>query len=788
MKIKYAASLLLSSVFVLSIAQADKLSDAYQGIMPDSVTDDASFKTWHAKTVQEFGKRVDKSALLHDQLERFFAPYTRKGSNEMCHIANAMCDYTGQRAQGKIFQKALFEGLKPEFFAHKRFKKPEEGRKIGEGMGEIRPYGVHAAFLKEVADLSTKIDQTKKEIEDKPVLKDRWKQEIVANRESQRVLEEDDLGLQTQKAENNSAIKSAQEEIEIAEKLLLHPQEEMKNLVTMVQDPEKTYERECCHYESVLQKIREEVSLKKEEIIRRLKGEEAVRTLAAQENKTTEPLNEELMALAQEEMRLEDLLKHIDEEYQRQKTQRSAISLEIAQRTEGIEALKEKKRSLEQKIPLFEKQTEEAGLKIKAHGQVIEELTEKIDGVEGDLKNLHSNLQRFGVERQKAQDSADAHALIKYFTFLNLYAALPNDDFGPHENFDENDKLSTLSSAAVPLIVEHLNKMLSKAVREAAEGEVSKFVAAITQGLANNVYNFGGIIGDILENNGSVKQYMYNTNSWSSSMGKTLANQIRDTLTSQTLINSYKKGKPNLSHYPAVKPTVENFYTQNEARLDFLRADHLLRETMNKWRAKVTISERSLMQRLGLDGAFFNPDFTVQTYPTMLSFRRFQEEFKPQELEELSKNAKEKNVWELGRVQLQLTFFNGLIAKEAPKYVEPIHRFVEQKIAAQPKAADHVRFEKAPDVQKAYLKYISYRNMSYALKFNGKGEVLSTTLKMIDPVLQSFLKIEISQQNRLDNVFAGKAFKWGQRVLQHGRKFIEAEGLEAHTFVTFLED
>lgn len=90
-------------------------------------------------------------------------------------------------------------------------------------------------------------------------------------------------------------------------------------------------------------------------------------------------------------------------------------------------------------------------------------------------------------------------------------------------------------------------------------------------------------------------------------------------------------------------------------------------------------------------------------------------------------------------------------------------------------------------VHHAYLKYISYMNMLYALLHDGTGKKMPE-LKMIDPIVEDLLSKPLPLEMRLDNVMAAKAHKWGSRVVEHGGKFITENGLEAHTFMPLFED
>lgn len=279
--------------------------------------------------------------------------------------------------------------------------------------------------------------------------------------------------------------------------------------------------------------------------------------------------------------------------------------------------------------------------------------------------------------------------------------------------------------------------------------------------------------------------------SWIDRMGSKLR-----TAYLETIGNACKEN--NVHFNETLKTRVPKFRQGDNS----LKAHQIFDQKAKKGKEKVNVHKGSVVQHFGLDCGFFNDAIRPLNHNMMLSFGQFKGLFKPNELETFAEKAKEKNVWALGSVQLKLNFFNQAVASSLFPQNSRLTQFVEQKMASKPKDFGHVSFEAriapsstassargtAPlqEIHKAYFKYLGYRNMHYVLCFDGKGEKIPTSLQVIDPALNVLLKEPLSEHNRLENVLAGKAFKWGQRVINHGQEFIKAEALEAHTFASSL--
>jgi len=408
----------------------------------------------------------------------------------------------------------------------------------------------------------------------------------------------------------------------------------------------------------------------------------------------------------------------------------------------------------------------------------IEEISRKIAAQVADMVQLKA-------EQQEVQDQADRYALIKCLTFLNFYSALPNDDFNYHEY---KVPLTTLSSDVVPTLRRVVNAYVAHAEQTAVRVVVDREFSKFEEALDKNMYSCPLIgfhhttIGVILSKNFRIPD------------------ETQGAITTSIvpwLLEKYTGQNEERYDYSSepIRQEEDDFQEAIDPKLDDLRADRQIKASMMKWKSKINMAPGSLIQRLGLESAFFNSDFSIITYPYMLSFTDLQRKLEGTNLIPYPDTLKDHKVWSLGKMQLTLNFFSALKEKneQTLKRILPILQFVENKtqgISALSKTSiqgDKSGFKqlltqnKTMAIEHAYLKYISYANMFYALSHDHEGKEVPE-LKIVDPAVEEFLDKPLATEFRLDHIMAAKAHKWGSRVLEHGEEFITEKGLQAHIF------
>lgn len=783
MKFKLS-SLLFSTMLATSIASASnvKMSDAYNGLIPEDVKQDpVRFKAYQEEAFAEFVKKEEKLHTFYDQVERFYAPFTRKGGALERAMANVVCDFAWERKKHAEFKRMLFEAAKGE-----------DINLFGQGMKD-RPtkIGQHIALIRRVQDIASQVTEIKSQIKNQPNQRRDWENEIVSKQQNITQHTEKLTHLQKQEVENEEAIRMKQKaEGEIQDKFTeaMHELCALDNELTKLEEEyqarkvstEQAYKTD----ESELKQIEEDVN--------------STSSTEVQNKQISEPFSEEGSEYSAQ-AKLEKALKELEDQYNATQKPLSEKKAEITAQIEHLEKEKLKMiaeiEALEQENKAFKEEIIKMQGAIEQEKAAIHSLSQNIEAQAEEQKRLEKESLRLTVEQQDLQDQADMYALIKYLTFLNLYSALPNDDFDYH---GYETSLTTLSFDALPTILRLINKRADQVGREnvrlALDREMSKFQETVDVYIEN-------LETSLLEDNiaTAAKQGNLGYNDDTRKRIATIAGEKFRALTpGEGVVAKYKESTDKYYYYPLPINGIK-FSTDYSSELDSLRADHQIKASMIKWRSKISTEKGSLVQRLGLESALFNPDFSIKNYPELLSFSGLEFSLKGTKLMPYPESLKDRKIWSLGMMQLKLNFFVDL-AKENEairKRVMPIFHFVDSKVngvSALSKTTERkIGFkelftqDQGKAVHHAYLKYISYMNMLYALLHDGTGKKMPE-LKMIDPIVEDLLSKPLPLEMRLDNVMAAKAHKWGSRVVEHGGKFITENGLEAHTFMPLFED
>jgi hypothetical protein len=155
--------LLLSTFLFSSAGQASyPLSDAYNGLVDEKTRQDP---TWHRQALKQFQEREIAKGELYEAVERFFAPYSRKGSEDMRNRINALCDYLNEKYKEAYSVRIIFEGHlgDPNKLPQKGAMKdvPEMGKRLG----WIRKKDALQKELEEMREKAKVYPQAKEKVE-----------------------------------------------------------------------------------------------------------------------------------------------------------------------------------------------------------------------------------------------------------------------------------------------------------------------------------------------------------------------------------------------------------------------------------------------------------------------------------------------------------------------------------------------------------------------------------------------------------------------------------------------
>ncbi|AIL12489.1 hypothetical protein IM40_01430 [Candidatus Paracaedimonas acanthamoebae] len=768
MKFKFS-SLVLSALLSTSIATASniKLSDAYHGLIPEEVKEDkGKLKTYQETVISQFEQKLHHLMSMQDQLDRFYAPYARKGGEYERIMANAVCDFIEAKVKKLSFLKILYEAHLGETAEYMETAVQMKGcpPKVGQ----------HAALLREIKEISLEIEKAQEFIKSQPDQKTAWEKEIGEKKKTIQTLGAELGVLQKQISDSEEALKEKQnllkdnqEEIHKAKRLLGECSDEIKELQTK-------YEETKASVIPLLQPV-----IEKNEV-----------------NESSDPQDSQEKSVEDSDIERIDpavqQLKALDAEYvakEKELLDKKGLSLaHITELQEQHVALQTQIENLAKEKETFEKELQHKKEQVSTEECEIDSIKRKIEAQAEEKTKLEAKLKQWLLEKQDKQDEADTYASIKYLTLLNIYSALPNDDFDyyGYENF-----LTTLSSNALPTILMLVNKRAAQVgsnnVKWTLDRELPKFQSSVTKHVETQIETLrSGFFAEA-----QAKNLGYNDVE-RKSLAALAVDKFQKLVTGENIITSYEElSKDRYNYYPSTMKG-EEFLISYSSVLDSLRADHQIKASMTKWRSKISTTEDSLIQRLGLDSALFNPDFSIASYPQFLSFPELHMSLKGTSLVPYPVRLKEKAVWSLGKMQLGANFFEAMIGKDEKVWrrISPVVRFVESKQSEEKKQNGFKHFlhsDKNKAVEYAYLKYISYMNMLYALRHDEKGETMPE-LKIVDSALENLLVQPLSSELRLDNIMAAKAHKWGSWVMEHGKTFITENGLEAHTFTPLFAD
>jgi len=513
---------------------------------------------------------------------------------------------------------------------------------------------------------------------------------------------------------------------------------------------------------------------------------EAAQTLLATTKAELEPLAENLDSL---EQRFEALK---NEEGAGEKAQAARVLATLIQERPKRSALTSKIREAEeahstaheahlsQKFDTQKEATERAIGEIQAE---IQKLNKDSVDQEKEYEVLPQKIATLKNTKQALQDKADTYALLKYFKLLNIYLALPNDD---KSYYDKNEKLVTLSSGDLPLIRQLINLHKEQDFQTLKSKMETKTVAVLKRRLHVDLDGGRGevfVAGKNGLNQAGCEKYSEEEHLNKRVQGVLLG--IKKPL-AESLVKDYESAMQDI---PAFTPIDEaSFHAQHAKQLDTLRADKLVKKAMDEWKRKISTGNESLVERLGLDSFLFNPDFKLSQSPDFFSFVRFKKEFSPmpEGQSSIQSTTFKKDLFSLGMTQIQTTHFVDSENDEVRHRTDPIYNFLRRKNEHKKAktitstTSSSMAVSDAEKATKAVLKYISYANMAMALRYDIVGTRVQPP-KLVPLGFENLLKEPLTDADRLDNVLAAKAIKWGER-LQNNKEFVKAHALNAHTF------
>lgn len=739
MKRTSLTTLILSSFLTTStVFASDVLSDASNGLIPEDIKKDgAKLQKWQDDNMEKLTARAELHGLIYDQVERLFAPFSRKGSNQTRAIANAVCDYLEQRANKSQYLAELFDG-------HRGLNvKVQAAEKMSDG--GLPQTGRHVALIRAISTMTDELKTIKTKLEAQPKLIEEWTTEITRLKKESAATDSTMRTLKEKASQAEALLKKAEQASETEENNFIALQKEMELLESQVTE--------------LQQKSREEIQKASPEPTAEIATEtkSVWRASLAQLNEDKKTPEELLEAMREALPKYMEAKKLSRNEKDKKAEELAGIQNEVESNGDAYKKLLADVKALEEKIE---------GSKIET-----EKLTQRRTEVLAEQKNL--------------QEAADRYALVKYLTYLNLYSALPNDSYD-YNGFKEAGfaPLSTLSPHTMPVTLKLVNVRAADVAmynaREVAKREVEK-LKTIYEKQAEKAQQ---------ELEKKAAEYIYSkvsNSTLSSSMSSAIAKSAKDYFDIKNSFSFYQQQQGNHNYY-AQKMDLIPFVQESSKTLDPLRADRQIKNSMDKWSTKISGGKDALTDRLGLNSALFNKSFAIQTLPHMLSFNELAEAFP--DVQYVS--GKDSQIWSVGKMQLKVNYFDSFVSQDALAHqrVDPIYAFVVEKAKAQSLKKVGEKFDvriqavkqESPEhealITHAFLKTISYMNMTYALTHDENGNKLPE-LKLIDPVLEQFIKEPLP---RLDHVMATRALKWGQRVKQHGETFINDHGLEAHIF------
>lgn len=785
MKFNNLTSLFVSTFLVTTAASAmhGELSDALNGFnIPENP------QAHMVKMKQKLSDKADRRGHIFEQVNRYFAPQTRKGDDHDRMLANAILDVLQKDWAHTEYQQNMYESY------------GEDGRppKINSSMkGLPSKAGIHIAMVREADKLSEELKSLNALIDKRPEEKTQLLQTHKNNTTSLETLERETADLKKQgqahlqkQQEYKAKIETEDEKIEVLKEKIaeikrqldenirekneaLSPkQQNLNELVKAFEDLESekgTLNEQLAAL--TLQKdlpVETEVSVEstqsvaEEEPDKKSQSESIERRLEAIESEMTSKKTD----IDAFNLEIQQVENKYGETHQSLEAQKKEIEISLGESTLSLEQLKTNLvKEVEEPMDLVEKKLKEnleKTIQLQDEMAVTEKALSSFDGISEELREKSAQQKS---QLMAVQDQADLYALMKYVKYLNFYLALPNDDFSAgHE-----DKLETLSYYDRPIIRQLVDRRADEVgkynVATAVPREIGKYSKVASDYIAN--INYKRLINEI------ITLHVRNINFYNDGQGPFVENiekNLKNALTTKKFDAIYEKDETRNNYSP--QPISDDDWSQEIQILDTTRADRLFKQSALKWKSKLSSQPDSLIHRLGFVTALFHKDFDFQNITTLFSFRELHDSLPVDVL-----RAPDKIDWKFASVQLKTNFSQEWTNKESPIHdrITPILAFVNHK------ASKTLKKEQAKDgsVEKSFLKMISYMNMSYALTHDLKGNKVAP-LHLIDPALEPYITPDsISVAQRLDYVMANKALKWADRVWEQGEEFIENLGLKA---------
>ncbi len=808
-----------------------KLSDAYNGLMFTDVKNDKVKKEkWTQAVDKRFELKNIELGSIVDQLERFFAPLSRKGDDRDREIANTVCDWAIKRYNRAGYISEIFAGSKGE------------KKVVNNGMRDAPPKaGRHTKILFDIIGLNKNLKKIEQDIESLP-----QKQKDLSDTSKSKQEEANKLNLQVEdiktkfaakeielkvigekeeslsgeqndkKAklnENNSqliGLKDNLSKLQTQKKQLESELVQLKDIqkseavVATVSSPTETTENKDVVSEqtSVVQpdvnddqtKENEEKQIKSteegaESQVSDTQNSETVDVTVtsptetvenvevdseqapsvpsdvndeqAKENEEKQKANEEKLEELQEQLdTVEPQIAELETKIKSLQSNRSHLNQFIQEIAKHITDLEKDSKPVNEELAQLEKQRDDA------ESQIVT-LEKEVAAKELEIKNLpqmkselEANVVKMKLQVQELQDLADLYALMKYLTFLNVYAALPTDDGNLH-GYDKDHNLQVINPEGQLLLMQSINKLLALAAQKPV-------IEAVDREVRNAMDNYPA--KDAI-------QYIRAKSHIDSDYVSSSEKALKDYSKSEDALNLIK------SSYQFTNPEIESSELHKQTQAN--RADLLIKRDMLKWRKKITDSKGSLMHKFALDTALFNADLAVAQHPITVSLKAINSDLASnrEKIEGILKDCK--NVWSLCLMQLRASFFDSLMKDKndiIKRRLDPIFDFLESKEKYKlakdnsEKVLPCVAFKQDQPIQYAMLKTVSYLNMYNGLTRDENGAKLTTLVK-IDPALP-----ETNIPIRLDQVVGVKALKWMGRLPKldnNNKDFINDHALNA---------
>lgn len=440
-------------------------------------------------------------------------------------------------------------------------------------------------------------------------------------------------------------------------------------------------------------------------------------------------------------------------------------------------------------------------------GQIKEGI--KTEQTRKEMARANQYGRHAALVREGKQKEADIYALIRYFAYKNMYDAIPNPD-------DGESKEDNFIPAIIPGQEALVEKMIQTAVSDVAPKAIQNYMNAnlnLVRGVAARAENTS-FIEFLKRGYYTVPQdSVSNVNMRYSRQELKAFDQGSVLAEKKTPISFWNEDKVQNAHSFFSDPIFEEIVTLLSKTEDY-RPHAFLKKQADKWLARIDPKTSPLVKELALDAAFFNPDLSEAGKKKLLSAIEDTDQIaavsdsSPKGSDSIDLDKKIENIRVL-LDQVSLKFFPIFMSEN---FSEPLKnrlqsifdflkgkeaRMVAKKESDGKEKSNQEERDAYQETAHAFTKYISYKQLQFALTHDSKGQILS----IFAPEVSSESSLSLSTLSQslfgtsglltnsfigmtysLDDFFHKKAQKWEQKVVSSKSSFIKDNALNAFMF------